>query len=67
MQRIFSLDGTVAAAIWEALDGEANLASICEKLIDQFDVSSQQAEHDLIEFIDLLTEAGLIEEIQEES
>jgi hypothetical protein len=59
MQQIFSLD-PVAAYIWEALDGEKKLEDIQEGILDTFDVKKEQAESDMLEFIDELLKAGLI-------
>jgi hypothetical protein len=59
MQQIFSLD-PVAEYIWQELDGEKDLEDIQRGLLDTFDVKKEQAERDILEFIDELMEAGLI-------
>lgn len=63
MERIFMLD-TVAAFIWEQLDGTKSLKQIRDKVLDAFDVKKEQAETDISKFIgellgaDLIVEAG---------
>ena len=59
MERIFSLD-PVAAFIWEQLDGEKSLEGIRDSLLNAFEVEKEQAETDILEFIDELLGASLI-------
>lgn len=59
MERIFSLD-PVAAFIWEQLDGEKSLEGIRDSLLNAFEVEKEQAEADILEFIDELLGASLI-------
>lgn len=61
MQRIFALD-TVAEYIWQQLDTETSLQTIRDAVLANFEVSGEQAEVDIQEFIAELLEAGLIEE-----
>jgi len=58
MQRIFALN-PVAEFIWQNLE-KKNLSDICKEVISNFDVSQQQAEEDINEFISELLEADLI-------
>lgn len=59
MQRIFSL-GPVAEYIWEHIDGKKNVSEITDEIVAVFDVSRQEAETDLLEFLDELIDKGLI-------
>ena len=58
MKRIFALN-PVADFIWQNLD-KKNLDDLCNEVSGHFDVSRQQAEKDMQEFINELLEAGLI-------
>lgn len=60
MQRIFTFD-SVSEYIWDCLDGETSLKEILSGIIDTFDVSEEDAESDLVDFIVSLEDAGLIE------
>ena len=58
MQNIFTLN-KIGAFIWERLDGKNPLSDILDSLIDHFDVSGQEAENDILEFIGQVVETGL--------
>lgn len=60
MQKLFALED-VGATIWELLDGKKTLGEILELITDSFDVTPEEAHADLLEFIDDLSEKGLIE------
>ncbi|MCP4656319.1 MAG: PqqD family protein [bacterium] len=59
LQRIFALN-PVGAHIWEQLDGTRDLAAIHRSLVETFDVSPEQAEADLVEYVAMLRDAELI-------
>jgi hypothetical protein len=61
MQNIFTLN-KVGAYIWEKLDGTRNLEEILVLLLSHFEVNQEQAEHDLLEFIDHVAATGLAAE-----
>jgi hypothetical protein len=50
LESIYTLNET-AACIWEWIDGITNVREIREKMVDQFDVASEQAEKDLLEHL----------------
>ena len=58
MQNIFTLN-TVGAFIWNQLDGTKNLSDVQKLLLDEFDVTKEEADKDLPEFINQIVEAGL--------
>jgi hypothetical protein len=58
MEHIFTLN-TVGNYIWENLDGEKNLAELLVLLLDQFEVSKEDAETDILTFIEQITRKGL--------
>lgn len=59
LKRIFVLN-PVGAYIWQQLDGKRDLASIRRGIVAGFEVSEEQAEADLFEYIEALEEAELI-------
>jgi len=61
MQKIFSLNRT-AEYIWQHLDEETTLGDILQEIIAQFDVEASAAEKDVLEFMNELIDADLVEE-----
>ena len=58
MQNIFTLN-KIGVFIWEQLDGKSPLSETLESLLAHFDVSSQEAEKDILKFIGQVLESGL--------
>lgn len=52
----------VSKVIWECLEKGAETEEIVTSVTDQFDVSKDEAEQDIIAFINRLREINLIEE-----
>jgi hypothetical protein len=50
----------VATRIWELVDGYA-LAAIVDTIVNEFDVTRTQAEHDVVQFVSDLERSGLLE------
>jgi hypothetical protein len=50
----------VGGRIWELIDGEKTLGAIRDIIIDEFGVSSEEAEKDLIEFLQQLEQVGAV-------
>jgi hypothetical protein len=61
MQKIFTLT-PVAEYIWERLDGRKNVSEIRDEVVARFEVSGEQADSDISEFLAELLEARLIHE-----
>jgi hypothetical protein len=59
MGSIYNLN-EVAAFIWEHLDGEKTLLDIKNMVVKEFDVSSEEAEEDLVAFVSQLKEIDAI-------
>jgi hypothetical protein len=59
MGYIYNLN-ELAAFVWENLDGKDRLLDIKNSIVEEFEVSAQQAEEDLGEFVDDLKEIGAI-------
>ena len=62
LESIFTLN-EVAAHIWDLLDGKTSLAEIRDSLVEEFEVTSEQAEADLLEFVQLLEKAGAVRKV----
>ena len=59
MQRIFGLN-RVGEYIWQRLDGKLSLKAICDEVVDNFQVTEEQAKRDIRQFIGQLLEADII-------
>lgn len=60
---VYNLD-PAGAKIWQLIDGKNTVANIREHMTETTDVTCEQAEGDLIEFLKDLESAGVIEEIR---
>jgi methyltransferase-like protein len=59
MGAIYNLN-EVGAFIWEQLDGEKTLLDITNMIVEEFEVSPEQAQADLREFVSQLKEINAI-------
>ena len=59
LESIYTLND-VAAYIWELLDGKRNILEIREKIVEEFDVSPEEAEKDLLELLQQLVKMKAI-------
>ena len=59
MKRIFALDD-IPSFIWQQIDGIRSSDEIETTIVGAFDVSLQEARHDLAAFLSELESAGLI-------
>ena len=50
----------VSRSIWEALDGQHSLNSVCEGLMEKFDVDASTCRADVLEYAQQLADAGLV-------
>lgn len=62
LESIFTLD-EVGARIWELVDGEKRVAEIRDTLVEEFEVSHEEAEKDLVGFLQQLEEAGCVKAV----
>jgi hypothetical protein len=53
LESVYSLN-EVGTRVWELLDGAPTLAEIRDRLADEFEVGAEEAERDLLEFLDQL-------------
>jgi hypothetical protein len=59
LESIYTLNET-AARIWELIDGKIRVEEIREKIVEEFDVTSEEAEKDIIEHLQQLEEIKAI-------
>jgi len=64
MESLYTLN-EVGARIYELLDGRRTAAQIAETIVEEFEVSQEQAEADVLEFLDKLLAIGGIDERSE--
>jgi len=53
----------VGSFIWEQIDLEKPLTEIRDLIVNEFEVSSEEAEKDLIEFLQQLEQVGAVKEV----
>jgi hypothetical protein len=53
----------VGSFIWEQIDGEKALSEIREAIVNEFEVSTEEAEKGLIEFLQQLEQVGAVKGI----
>jgi len=51
----------VAARIWELIDGKIKVREIKDKIVEEFEVTPQRAQKDLIEYLNQLEKISAIE------
>lgn len=59
LDSIYTLN-EVAARIWQLIDASVPVAQIIEVVAREFEVATEEARRDVLEFIESLEEAGLI-------
>lgn len=62
LESIYTLN-EIAARIWELIDGKRNIKEIKDKIIEEFEVTPEEAEKDLIEFLQQLERIEGIKEV----
>jgi hypothetical protein len=53
----------VGSFIWEQIDEERPLTEIRDLIVNEFEVSNEEAEKDLIEFLQQLEQVGAVKEV----
>lgn len=51
---------SVGRKIWELLENEQTLSSLCDKLMDKYDVDLEICQRDVSALVDQLEKAGLV-------
>ena len=57
--RIYTLNET-AAFVWLSIDGSVTLAEIRDQIISKYDIAEGEAEEDILELVNQLTEIGAV-------
>jgi hypothetical protein len=57
LESIYTLD-EVGARIWELIDGQRRVEEIRDTIVEEYEVSAEVAEADLIEFVQQLEAIG---------
>jgi len=55
LESIYTLNET-GACIWELVDGKTKISEIKERLIEEFEVTPEEAEKDIVEYLQQLKE-----------
>jgi hypothetical protein len=63
MESLYTLN-EVGARVYELIDGERTVRDICATIVEEFEVSNDQAEADVTEFLEKLISIRSIEEIK---
>jgi hypothetical protein len=58
---------TTGAVIWRLLQAPTRIDSICDNLVDQFEIDRASCEAEVLEFVEQLKAAKLIEIVSEEN
>jgi hypothetical protein len=58
---LHTFDNEVATEIWGLLDGRHSVAQVVEGIVGSFQVERKQAETDVVQFVQLLAERGLVQ------
>lgn len=59
LEKIYTLN-EVGAFIWEQIDGTRSVQQIVAMVVEQFAVTADEAERDVVEFMELLSRIGAI-------
>lgn len=55
----------VGAFLWSQLSRGVTAEQLCQAVVDTYDTTPQQAEADIADFLERLSQADLLEEVQE--
>lgn len=50
----------VASRIWQMIESPIKIDQVCDQLIQEFDISKEQCESDVLRFLQHLNESGLV-------
>jgi hypothetical protein len=53
----------VSAFIWDLIDGQRQVAAIRDAIVDEFEVEPEEAEADLVGFLQQLEQVGAVDEV----
>lgn len=64
LQKVFVLQG-IGEFVWQKIDGVRNQAAITDDILEEFEVDRTVASQDTKAFLEELSQAGLIEDVQQ--
>jgi hypothetical protein len=53
--------GTTGGAIWKMLESPVSVAAVISKLLDQYEVTQEQCETEVLSFLNSVNQEGLLE------
>lgn len=53
----------VGGRIWSLLEQPASVASLCNTIVSEFEVSKEQCEQDVLQFVEQLLKAGVVSQV----
>ena len=59
LESIYTLN-EVAARVWELVDGQKRVEEIRDAIVEEFEVTAEEAEADLVEFLQQLEQVGAV-------
>jgi len=62
LEHIYTFNET-ASQVWEWLDGQRTVQALCDLLVKEFSVGSDEAEQDLIDLLQQLEAIGAVERV----
>ena len=65
LDSIYTLN-EVGSRVWQLIDDQNKVKQIVESVSEEFEVTREEAERDVIELINALAEAGLIRAVEDE-
>ena len=64
LEAVYTLEGA-GARIWELLDGERDGYAILQEILNEYDISEEEARADLIEFLEDLLSVSAVVPVEE--
>lgn len=62
LRRLFTLN-PVGVTLWNGIDGSRTVSELCSLVVAEYDVTPQEADRDVKEFLNGLAGAGLVVEV----
>lgn len=53
----------VGGRIWSLLEQPASVASLCNTIVSEFEVSKEQCQQDVLQFVEQLLKAGVVSQV----
>lgn len=53
----------VGGRIWSLLEQPASVASLCNTIVSEFEVSKEQCQQDVLQFVEQMLKAGVVSQV----